>query len=29
LMGGTPSVEANFRYTQLMLGGPAAIFLLF
>jgi putative MATE family efflux protein len=29
LMGGTPSVEANSRYTQLMLGGSAVIFLLF
>jgi putative MATE family efflux protein len=29
LMGGTPSVEANSRYTQLILGGSAVIFLLF
>jgi Na+-driven multidrug efflux pump len=29
LMGGPPSVEANFRYTQLMLGSSAVIFLLF
>jgi putative MATE family efflux protein len=28
-MGGTPSVEANSRYTQLILGGSAVIFLLF
>jgi putative MATE family efflux protein len=29
LMGATPSIEANARYTQIMLGGSAAIFLLF
>lgn len=29
LMGATSSVEANSRYTQLMLGGSAVIFLLF
>ncbi len=29
LMGATPAVEANARYTQLMLGGSAVIFLLF
>ncbi len=29
LMGGTPSVQANSRYTQLILGGSAVIFLLF
>jgi putative MATE family efflux protein len=29
LMGATPSVEANSRYTQLMLGSSAVIFLLF
>jgi putative MATE family efflux protein len=29
LMGATASVEANSRYTQLMLGGSAVIFLLF
>lgn len=29
LMGATPAVEANSRYTQLMLGGSAVIFLLF
>jgi putative MATE family efflux protein len=29
LMGGTAPVEANFRYTQLILGGSAVIFLLF
>jgi len=28
-MGGTPAVEANARYTQVMLGGSAAIFMLF
>src|SRR4051794_28365931 len=29
LMGGTPTVEANSRYTQLILGGSAVIFLIF
>jgi putative MATE family efflux protein len=29
LMGSSPAVEANARYTQIMLGGSAAIFLLF
>jgi putative MATE family efflux protein len=29
LMGGAPAVEANSRYTQLILGGSAVIFLLF
>jgi putative MATE family efflux protein len=29
LMGATPAVEANARYTQLMLGGSAVIFLIF
>jgi putative MATE family efflux protein len=29
LMGSTPEVEANARYTQVMLGGSAVIFLLF
>ncbi len=29
LMGATPAIEANARYTQLMLGGSAVIFLLF
>ncbi len=29
VMGSSPSVEANSRYTQVMLGGSAAIFLLF
>jgi putative MATE family efflux protein len=29
LMGSTPAVEANARYTQVMLGGSAVIFLLF
>ncbi len=29
LMGSTPAIEANARYTQLMLGGSAVIFLLF
>jgi putative MATE family efflux protein len=29
LMGSTPTVEANSRYTQIMLGGSAAIFMLF
>jgi putative MATE family efflux protein len=29
LMGSTPAVEANARYTQLMLGGSAVIFMLF
>ncbi|HEY3940376.1 MAG TPA: MATE family efflux transporter [Bryobacteraceae bacterium] len=29
LMGGSPAVEANARYTQVLLGGSAAIFLLF
>jgi len=29
LMGSTPAVEANGRYTQIMLGGSAVIFLLF
>lgn len=28
-MGSTPAVEANARYTQIMLGGSAVIFLLF
>jgi putative MATE family efflux protein len=28
-MGGTPAVEANARYTQVMLGGSVAIFMLF
>jgi putative MATE family efflux protein len=29
MMGGSPAVEANSRYTQVLLGGSAAIFLLF
>jgi putative MATE family efflux protein len=29
LMGSSPAVEANGRYTQIMLGGSAVIFLLF
>ena len=29
LMGATPAIEANARYTRLMLGGSAVIFLLF
>jgi putative MATE family efflux protein len=29
LMGSSPTVEANGRYTQIMLGGSAVIFLLF
>ena len=29
LMGATPAVEANARYTQVMLGGSAVIFLIF
>jgi putative MATE family efflux protein len=29
LMGATPAIEANARYTQVMLGGSASIFLLF
>jgi len=29
LMGASPAIQANARYTQLMLGGSAAIFLLF
>jgi putative MATE family efflux protein len=29
LMGSTAAVEANARYTQIMLGGSAVIFLLF
>src|ERR1700689_2917266 len=29
VMGSTPAVEANARYTQVMLGGSAVIFLLF
>jgi putative MATE family efflux protein len=29
LMGSSPAVEANARYTQVMLGGSAVIFLLF
>jgi putative MATE family efflux protein len=29
LMGATPAVEANARYTRIMLGGSASIFLLF
>ena len=29
VMGATPAVEANARYTQLMLGGSAVIFLIF
>jgi putative MATE family efflux protein len=29
MMGATPAIEANARYTQLMLGGSAVIFLLF
>ncbi len=29
MMGSSPSVEANSRYTQIMLGGSAAIFLIF
>ena len=29
LMGATPAVEANARYTRVMLGGSASIFLLF
>jgi len=29
IMGSTPTVEANARYTQVMLGGSAVIFLLF
>ena len=29
LMGSTPAVEANARYTQVMLGGSAVIFLIF
>ncbi len=29
MMGATPEIEANARYTRLMLGGSAVIFLLF
>jgi putative MATE family efflux protein len=29
MMGSSPSVEANSRYTQILLGGSAAIFLIF
>ncbi len=29
IMGATPAIEANARYTQLMLGGSVVIFLLF
>jgi putative MATE family efflux protein len=29
VMGATPAVEANARYTQVMLGGSAVIFLIF
>ena len=29
LMGSSPAVEANARYTQILLGGSAVIFLLF
>ena len=29
LMGSSPAVEANSRYTQILLGGSSAIFLLF
>lgn len=29
MMGATPAIEANARYTQLMLGGSVVIFLLF
>jgi putative MATE family efflux protein len=29
LMGGTAAVEANSRYTQILLGGSSVIFLLF
>ena len=29
LMGSTPAVEANSRYTQVMLGGSVVIFLIF
>ena len=29
LMGATPAVEVNARYTQVMLGGSAVIFLIF
>ncbi len=29
MMGSSPAVEANSRYTQVMLGGSMAIFLLF
>ena len=29
LMGASPAVEANSRYTQIMLGGSAVIFMLF
>ena len=29
LMGASAAIEANFKYTQLMLGGSAVIFLLF
>jgi putative MATE family efflux protein len=29
LMGSSPAVEANSRYTQILLGGSAVIFLLF
>lgn len=29
LMGATPAIEANARYTQLMLGGNVVIFMLF
>jgi putative MATE family efflux protein len=29
LMGATPAIEANARYTRLMLGGSVVIFLLF
>jgi MATE family, multidrug efflux pump len=29
VMGSAPGIEANARYTQLMLGGSAVIFLLF
>jgi putative MATE family efflux protein len=29
IMGSSPAVEANSRYTQILMGGSAAIFLLF
>jgi putative MATE family efflux protein len=29
LMGATPAVEGNSRYTQILLGGSASIFLIF